>query len=199
MRYQIKQLNNYKEENIRLQKGYSSAREDIQSLKKDNDKVETQISYVFNSFKNLINKKGKEYLKIKSSYNRDMLERMRTDNKYFEEQLAVIDKKSKNLLDDLYSKVKQYCSSLSSGSSDAAHDNNMVDIEAIKFNLNNILNEFSLIFNEIQNILTLSSQFIAEEDEETLRNINMIEIIIQEVDRLLRFVPNNEMIRNGIL
>lgn len=199
MRYQIKQLNDYKEENIRLQKGYSSAREDIQNLKKDNDKVETQISYVFNSFKNLINKKGKEYLKIKSSYNRDMLERMRTDNKYFEEQLAVIDKKAKNLLDDLYSKVKQYCSSLSSGSSDAAQDNNMVDIEAIKFNLNNILNEFSLIFNEIQNILTLSSQFIAEEDEETLRNINMIEIIIQEVDRLLRFVPNNEMIRNGIL
>lgn len=200
MRFQIKQLNDYKEENIRLKKGYSSAREDIQNLKKDNNNVENQISHVFNSFKNLINKKGKAYLKIKSSYNKDLLERMRTDNKYFEEQLAVFDKKAKDLLDDLYSKVKQYCSSLSSGgSSGATQDNNMVDIEAIKFNLNNVLNELNLIFNEIQNILTLSSQFIAEEDEETLRNINMIEIIIEEVDRLLRFVPNNEMIRNGIL
>lgn len=200
MRFQIKQLNDYKEENIRLKKGYSSAREDIQNLKKDNNNVENQISHVFNSFKNLINKKGKAYLKIKTSYNKDLLERMRTDNKYFEEQLAVFDKKAKDLLDDLYSKVKQYCSSLSSGgSSGATQDNNMVDIEAIKFNLNNVLNELNLIFNEIQNILTLSSQFIAEEDEETLRNINMIEIIIEEVDRLLRFVPNNEMIRNGIL
>ena len=200
MRFQIKQLNDYKEENIRLKKGYSSAREDIQNLKKDNNNVENQISHVFNSFKNLINKKGKAYLKIKSSYNKDLLERMRTDNKYFEEQLAVFDKKAKDLLDDLYSKVKQFCSSLSSGgSSGATQDNNMVDIEAIKFNLNNVLNELNLIFNEIQNILTLSSQFIAEEDEETLRNINMIEIIIEEVDRLLRFVPNNEMIRNGIL
>lgn len=200
MRFQIKQLNDYKEENIRLKKGYSSAREDIQNLKKDNNNVENQISHVFNSFKNLINKKGKAYLKIKSSYNKDLLERMRKDNKYFEEQLAVFDKKAKDLLDDLYSKVKQFCSSLSSGgSSGATQDNNMVDIEAIKFNLNNVLNELNLIFNEIQNILTLSSQFIAEEDEETLRNINMIEIIIEEVDRLLRFVPNNEMIRNGIL
>ena len=198
MRYQIKQLNNFEEENIRLKKGYDEVRKEIAEINREKMNIENNVSRVFNSFKNLIKKKGNNYLTLKASYNKDLLERIQKDNKCFEEQLSAIETKSKTLLDELYSKVKQYCSSLSSSGSDS-QNNAMVDIETIKFNLKNVQNELSFIFTEIQKILDLSSQYIADEEEETLRNIQMIEIIIEEVDRLLRFVPNDQIIRNNIL
>ena len=122
---------------------------------------------------------------------------MKKDNKYFELKLNSIDKKSKNLLDDLYSKVKQYCSGLSSGS--GSQDNLMVDINAIKYNLEKILNEFNFIFKEIEKILSLSSQYIEEEDEETVRTLRMIEVIVNEIDRIIPFVPANQLVRNDSL
>ena len=198
MRYQIKQLNNYEKENIRLIKGYDEVRKEIAEINSEKKNIENNVSRVFNSFKNLIKKKGNNYLTLKASYNKDLLERIQIDNKCFEEQLSVIENKSKKLLDELYSKVKQYCSSLSSSGSDS-QNNAMIDIEAIKFNLKNVQNELSFIFTEIQNILNLSSQYIEDEEEETLRNIQMIEIIVEEVERLLRFVPNDQIIRNNIL
>ena len=198
MRYQIKQQNDFKEENNRLKKGINEIREQIDKLSKEKMNIENNVNKVFNSFKNLIRKKGNNYLSLKSSYNRDLLERIKTDNKYFEEQLSAIEIKTKKLLDELYSKVKKYCSSLASSGS-ASQVNVMIDIEAINYNLKNVENELTFIFTEIQNILNLSSQYIAEEEEETLRNMQVIEIIIEEVERILRFVPNNQLIRNNIL
>jgi hypothetical protein len=197
LNYQIKQLNDYKEENIRIKEGLKKSIDEIYQINKEKDKIEQNVSAVFNSFKQLIKKKGTDYSKLKSSYNRDLIERMKKDNKYFELKLNSIDKKSKNLLDDLYSKVKLYCSGLSSGS--GSQDNLMVDINAIKYNLEKILNEFNFVFKEIEKILSLSSQYIEEEDEETVRTLRMIEIVVNEVDRILPFVPANQLVRNDSL
>lgn len=196
LKYQIRQLDDYKEENIRLKKVCDAAKEGFDKIRIEKDNVENNISVVFNSFKKLIHRKGMDYSKLKTSSKKDLIERMKKDNKNFEEKIIQLDIKSKALLDDLYSKIKQYCSGLNSG---AVQENIKIDIEAMKYNLQNISSQFTFIFNEIQNILNLSSQFIAEEEEETLKNINMIEIIIEEIERLLRFVPINELMRNNIL
>ena len=190
-------MNDFKEENKRIKEGLKKSIDEIYQINKEKDKIEQNVSAVFNSFKQLIKKKGTDYSKLKSSYNRDLIERMKKDNKYFELKLNSIDKKSKNLLDDLYSKVKQYCSGLSSGS--GSQDNLMVDINAIKYNLEKILNEFNFIFKEIEKILSLSSQYIEEEDEETVRTLRMIEVIVNEIDRILPFVPANQLVRNDSL
>lgn len=197
LNYQIKQLNDYKEENKRIKEGLKKSVEEIYQINKEKDKIEKDISVVFNSFKQLIKKKGTDYSKLKSSYNMDLIERMRKDNKYFEAKLSSIDKKSKNLLDDLYTKVKQYCSGLSSGS--GSQDNPMIDINTIKYKLDKILNEFNFVFKEIEKIVSLSSQYIEEEDEETVRTLRMIEIIVNEVDRIIPFVPANQLVRNDSL
>ena len=197
LNYQIKQMNDFKEENKRIKEGLKKSIDEIYQINKEKDKIEQNVSQVFNSFKQLIKKKGTDYSKLKSSYNRDLIERMKKDNKYFELKLNSIDKKSKNLLDDLYSKVKQYCSGLSSGS--GSQDNLMVDINTIKYNLEKILNEFNFIFKEIEKILSLSSQYIEEEDEETVRTLRMIEVIVNEIDRILPFVPANQLVRNDSL
>ena len=197
LNYQIKQLNDYKEENIRIKEGLKKSIDEIYQINKEKDKIEQNVSVVFNSFKQLIKKKGTDYSKLKSSYNRDLIERMKKDNKYFELKLSSIDKKSKNLLDDLYSKVKQYCSGLSSGS--GSQDNLMVDINAIKYNLEKILNEFNFVFKEIEKILSLSSQYIEEEDEETVRTLRMMEVVVNEVERIIPYVPANQLVRNDSL
>jgi len=197
LNYQIKQLNDYKEENKRIKEGLSKSVDEIYQINKEKDKIENDISVVFNSFKQLIKKKGTDYSKLKSSYNKDMIERMKKDNKYFEDKLSSIDKKSKNLLDDLYTKVKQYCSGLSSGS--GSQDNLQVDISTIKYKLEKILNEFNFVFKEIEKIVSLSSQYIEEEDEETVRTLRMMEIVVNEVDRIIPFVPANQLVRNDSL
>ena len=197
LRFQIKLLNDFKEENIRLKRGYENSNKFINQISKEKDAIENNVSLVLSSFKTLVGKKGSEYAKIKSQYNNDLLERMKKDNKYFEEKLSVIEKISSNMLDELYSKVKQYFSALSSGSS--SQDNLAFDINSIKYNLQNILNEFNFVFKEIKNILKLSSSYIEEEDEETVKNLQIIDIIVDEVDRLLQFVPNEQLIRNNVL
>ena len=195
LKYQIKQMQDFKEENIRFKKGQDNSLVTIKKINEEKDNVENRISQVFNSFKKLISRKGTDYSKIKSSSHKDLIERMRKDNKNFEEKITIIERQSKELLDELYSKVKQYCSKLNT---EVTQNNNLVDIEPIKFNLQNVLNQFNYIFTEIEKILNLSSQYIAEE-EETIKNINMLEIIVEEADRLLRFVPYNELQRNNIL
>ena len=97
------------------------------------------------------------------------------------------------IINNLYEKVNKYLASNQQG------ENNLLDINTIKFNLFNIMREFDAIFEEIKTILELSSQSIADEEEETLRNIQMIEIIVQEIDRIMEFVPLNQAIRNNIL
>ena len=196
LQYQIRMQNDFKEENKRLKKGYDNSLEAINKIEKEKGNIEDKVNTALFSFKNLLIHRGKEYSKLKTNYNNDLVERMRKDNKKFEEKITILERQSKLLLDDLYNKVKQYCSGLSSG---GASDNNVIDIETIKYNLQNVLNEFNFVFQEIQEILNLSSQFIAEEEEETLRNLQTIEIIVEEIDRLLIFVPNNEVIRNNIL
>ena len=195
LNYMLRQQNDFKEENKRLKSGYDSSREALTKLKAEKDKVENNVTQALFSFKNLLIHRSKEHTSLKAKYNNDLLERMKKDSKYFDEKITILEKQSKNLLEDLYTKVKQYCANLNTG----GNQNDTIDIEAINYNLQNVLNEFKFVFSEIQEILNLSSQFIAEEEEETLRNLQTIEIIVEEVDRLLNFVPNNERIRNNIL
>lgn len=77
LNYQIKQLNDYKEENIRIKEGLKKSIDEIYQINKEKDKIEQNVSVVFNSFKQLIKKKGTDYTKLKSSYNRDLIERMK--------------------------------------------------------------------------------------------------------------------------
>lgn len=195
LNYMIRQQNDFKEENKRLKNGYNNSIEALNQLNAEKGKVEHNVTQALFSFKKLLIHKSKEHTNLKAKYNNDLLERMRKDSKYFDEKITILEKQSKDLLDDLYTKVKQYCANLNTG----GNQNDKIDIEAINYNLQNVLNEFNFVFSEIQEILNLSSQFIAEEEEETLRNLNTIEIIIEEIDRLLNFVPNNERIRNNIL
>ena len=197
LRYQIKQLNDFREENIRLKRGYDNSNKYINQINKEKDAIENNVSQVLSSFKTLVGKKGSEYAKIKSQYNNDLLERMKKDNKYFEEKLSVIEKKSRNMLDELYSKVRQYCSAVNVGSS--SQDNLAIDINSIKYNLQNVFNEFNFVFKEIEDILKKSNSYIEEEDEENVRNLKIIDITVGEVDRLLQFVPNEQLIRNNVL
>lgn len=195
MRFQIKQQEDFRQENIRLKKGYDEVRGQIDGINKEKINIENNVNGLIVSYKNLIRKKVNNYLTLKSSYNKDLLERIETDNRCFEEQLSAFDNKTKELLDDLYSKVKQYCSCLTSGSD--SNTDVAVDVDALKLNLKNVEDELSRIFTEVQNILNLSSQYIEEEEEETLRSIQVIEVVIEEVERLLQFVPNNQLIGNN--
>ena len=183
LKYQIKQKDDYKIENQRLKKGLEEIRKKESERNKEIDQIENNISSVFTSFKSLIRKKGNEYLKIKSSYNKDILERMKKENKYFEEKIILLEGKSKALLDELYTNAKKYCSCLASGPSS---ENIMINIEAIKFNLQNILNEFNFVFQEIEEIINLFNQLTADKEEENLRKTQINEIITKELDRLLK-------------
>ena len=195
LNYMIRQQNDFKEENKRLKIGYDKSNEALNKLNKEKDKVEGNVTQALFSFKNLLIHRSKEHKTLKEKYNVDLLERMRKDSRYFDEKITILEKQSKDLLDDLYNKVKQYCENLNSG----GNENDKIDIDAINYNLQNVLNEYKYVFSEIQEILNLSSQFIAEEEEETLRNLQTIEIIVEEIDRLLNFVPNNQRIRSAIL
>ena len=194
---QIKQLNDYKEENKRIKEGLKKSVDEIYQINKEKEKIEKDISVVFNSFKQLIKKKGTDYSKLKSSYNMDIIERMKKNNKNFEVKLSSIDKKSKNLLDDLYIKVKLYYSGINIGS--GSQDNLLADIKTIKYKLEKIINEFNFAYKEFEKILSLNSQYIEEEEEETVKSLRMIEIITNEIDRILPFVQSNQLVRNDSL
>ena len=170
LNYMIRQQNDFKEENKRLKSGYDYSLEALNKLNKEKDHVENNVNQALFSFKSLLIHRSKEHTNLKSKYNNDLLERMKKDSKYFDEKITILDKQSKDLLDDLYTKVKQYCASLNA----SGNQNDKIDIEAINYNLQNVLNEFKMVFQEIQEILILSSQFIAEEELETLRNLHTI-------------------------
>ena len=193
LKFQIKQMNDYKEENISIKHALDRIREDIDKIDKEKKAIQNSISPVFNTFKKLIAVNHTKFSNISTSYNNDLLARMEKDNKYFADKIYLIGKKSDELISNLYEKVKRYLSTNHQG------ENNLADINTIKFNLYNIMQEFNKIFEEIKTILDLSNQSIADEEEETLRNIKMIEIIVQEVDRIMEFVPLNQSIRNNIL
>ena len=191
--FQIKQMNDYKDENDSIKYGLARIREDIDKIEGEKKEIQNNISPVFNTFKKLISKNQTKFAEISTSYNNDLLARMEKDNKYFADKIYLMEKKSDELINNLYEKVNRYLSTNQQG------ENNLADINTIKFNLYNIMQEFNKIFEEIKAILDLSSQSISDEEEETLRNIQMIEIIVQEVDRIMQFVPLNQSIRNNIL
>ena len=193
LKFQIKQMDDYKDENDQIKNGMAQLRENINKIENEKIIIQNNISPLVNVFKKLIVDKSTKYSNISASYNKDLLARMERDNKLFEEKIYQMEKKSNELLNNLYEKVNKYLASNQQG------ENNLLDINTIKFNLFNIMREFDAIFEEIKTILELSSQSIADEEEETLRNIQMIEIIVQEIDRIMEFVPLNQAIRNNIL
>ena len=193
LEFQIKQMTDFKEENRSLKKGSELIRKDIEKVFNEKKEIQNSIGPVFSTFKKLITINQTRYKQISSSYNNDIIARMEKDNKYFAEKIYLMEKKSNELINDIFQKVNQYLANKQSG------ENNILDINTLKFNLSNILKETNQIFEEIKVILELSSQSIEDEEEETLRNIRMIEIIIQEVDRIMEFVPIDQSIRNNIL
>ena len=197
LKYQLKQMNDFKEENISIKEGLESLREQIEKINEEKQNIKNNVNPVFNTFKKLISFNQSKYSAINASYDRDILSRMEKDNNYFSNNIEQIEKKTDELIDNLYKKVQKFISLTSS--SENNNNNINFDINTIKFNLSNISNEFTQIFNEIQIILELSSKNIAEEEEETIRNIQFIEIIVQEVDRILQFVPFDQLIRNNLL
>ena len=193
LKFQIKQMNDYKEENNSIKNGLALIRDDIEKINEEKKIIQNDISPVFNTFKKLISVNHTKFSNISVSYNNDILARMEKDNKYFADKIYLMEKKSDELINNLFQKLNQYIANNQTG------ENNLLDINTIKFNLFNILNEFNQIFEEIKQILDLSSKSVADEEEETLRNIQIIEIIVKEVDRIMEFVPLNQSIRNNIL
>ena len=193
LKYQIKQMNDYNEENKSIKEGLNRIRKDIEIVEKEKKIIQNNINPVFSTFKKLISLNHNRYSNISNSYNKDLLARMEKDNNFFESKISGMLKKTDQLIDNLYKRVNQYISDNKVGG-----ESNF-DINTIKYNLFNISKEFIEIFDEVKKILELSSTFIAEEEEETIRNIKMIEIIINEVDRIMEFVPLNQAVRNNIL
>ena len=83
MRFQIKQQEDFRQENIRLKKGYDEVRGQIDGINKEKINIENNVNGLIVSYKNLIRKKVNNYLTLKSSYNKDLLERIETDNRCF--------------------------------------------------------------------------------------------------------------------
>ena len=193
LNFKIKQLNDFNEENKAIKEGLACIRKDIENVDKEKKTIQNNISPVFNTFKKLISVNHDKYTKISGSYNQDLLSRMEKDNKFFEGNISNILKKTDQLIDNLYQRVNQYIAS------NKSEGDSPFDINTIKYNLFNVSKEINQIFEEIKKILELSNQYIADEEEETLRNINMIEIIINEIDRIMEFVPLNQSVRNNIL
>ena len=193
LKYQLKQTEDFKLENDSIKNGLSQIKQEIKKINEESQKIQRNISPVLSNFKQLISNNHKKYSNLNASYNNDLLERMEKDNKLFEEKIYLMEKKSEELINNLYEKVNKYLASNQQG------ENNFFDIGTIKYNLFNILNEFNQIFEEIKNILELSNKSVSDEEEETLRNIEVIEIIIKEVDRIMEYVPLNQIIRNNIL
>lgn len=193
LKYQIRQMTDYKEENIFIKDGLKKIKEDIENVNKENIVIQTNITPLLNTFKKLISLKQTSYTKIINSYNKDILSQMEKDKNLFENQISEILKKSDKLIDNLYQKVNQFIS----GNKSEGESN--IDLNTLKYNLLNISREFIEIFDEVKKILELSSQHIAEESKENTKNIKTIEATINEVDRIMEYVPLNQRIKNNIL
>jgi hypothetical protein len=193
LKYQIRQMTDYKEENIFIKDGLKKIKEDIENVNKENIVIQTNITPLLNTFKKLISLKQTSYTKIINSYNKDILSQMEKDKNLFENQISEILNKSDKLIDNLYQKVNQFIS----GNKSEGESN--IDLNTLKYNLLNISREFIEIFDEVKKILELSSQHIAEESKENTKNIKTIEATINEVDRIMEYVPLNQRIKNNIL
>ena len=192
LKFQLKQMNDFKEENISIKEGLESLREQIEKINEEKSTIQKNINPVFNTFKKLISFNQSKFARISASYNNDILARMQKDNDYFANNVDQIEKATDELIDNLYKKVQKFLSTSQTSTND-------VDVNTVKFNLSNISNELSQIFAEVQKILDLSSKNVADEEEETIRNIQFIEIVVQEVDRILQFVPFDQLSRNNLL
>ena len=193
LKFQIRQMNDFKGENILIKYGLERIKEDIKKKDQEKNKFINDILPIFDNYNKLITVNHKKYSNISASYNNDLFARMEKDNKYFEDNIYLLEKKTNLLIDNLFQKVNKYLSYNQTG------ENNLFDINMVKYNLFNIMQELNQIFEEIKVILDLSSQSIEDEEEETIRNKQMFEILVREVDRIMEFVPLAQSIRNNIL
>ena len=193
LKFQIRQMNDFKGENILIKYGLERIKEDIKKKDQEKNKFINDILPIFDNYNKLIAVNHKKYSNISASYNNDLFARMEKDNKYFEDNIYLLEKKTNLLIDNLFQKVNKYLSYNQTG------ENNLFDINMVKYNLFNIMQELNQIFEEIKVILDLSSQSIEDEEEETIRNKQMFEILVREVDRIMEFVPLAQSIRNNIL
>ena len=76
LKFQIKQMNDFKDENISIKHGLEKIREDITKIENEKRKIQNEISPVFNVFKKLIAVNHTKYSNISASYNNDLLARM---------------------------------------------------------------------------------------------------------------------------
>ena len=137
LEFQIKQMTDFKEENRSLKKGSELIRKDIEKVFNEKKEIQNSIGPVFSTFKKLITINQTRYKQISSSYNNDIIARMEKDNKYFAEKIYLMEKKSNELINDIFQKVNQYLANKQSG------ENNILDINTLKFNLSNNLILFS--------------------------------------------------------
>ena len=72
LKYQIRQMTDYKEENIFIKDGLKKIKEDIENVNKENIVIQTNITPLLNTFKKLISLKQTSYTKIINSYNKDI-------------------------------------------------------------------------------------------------------------------------------
>ena len=93
LKFQIKQMNDFKDENISIKHALEKIREDITKIENEKRKIQNEISPVFNVFKKLIAVNHTKYSNISASYNNDLLARMEKDNKYFADKIYQMEKK----------------------------------------------------------------------------------------------------------
>ena len=83
LKFQLKQMNDFKEENISIKEGLKSLREQIEKINEEKQIIKNNVNPVFNTFKKLISFNQSKYSAINASYDRDILSRMEKDNNYF--------------------------------------------------------------------------------------------------------------------
>ena len=104
LKFQIKQMNDYKEENNSIKNGLALIRDDIEKINEEKKIIQNDISPVFNTFKKLISVNHTKFSNISVSYNNDILARMEKDNKYFADKIYLMEKKSDELINNLFQK-----------------------------------------------------------------------------------------------
>ena len=111
LKYQLKQTEDFKLENDSIKNGLSQIKQEIKKINEESQKIQRNISPVLSNFKQLISNNHKKYSNLNASYNNDLLERMEKDNKLFEEKIYLMEKKSEELINNLYEKVNKYLAS----------------------------------------------------------------------------------------
>lgn len=94
LKYQLKQMNDFKEENISIKEGLESLREQIEKINEEKQIIKNNVNPVFNTFKKLISFNQSKYSAINASYDHDILSRMEKDNNYFSNNIEIIEKKN---------------------------------------------------------------------------------------------------------